>query len=503
MDVIFLKLFNRSIAAGWLILALILLRPLLRKAPKRLSCVLWAAVAVRLVCPFSLESAFSLIPSAEPVSPKVVRYAQEPAIDSGVLAIDDALNPMIRKHFTPAPGASVNPLYIWVMLASFVWIAGLTIMLGYALISYLRIWRKVRESAPLRDNIRLCDAVRSPFILGIVRPRIYLPSGMHEKQALYALAHEQAHLRRGDHFWKFFAYVLLAVYWYHPLVWAAYILFCRDVEFACDEKAVRDMDFDGKKAYCQALLACSMPEKGKLSCPPAFGDGSVKRRVRHVLYDKNPAFWLAAAAVVAGAAVAVCFLTDPKKDSRDEPEEAQSVGRSEVYEPEETQTVGRSEAYEPEEAQSVVHSEAYELDSAEPDRQSVFDDFGISIELPGNENWIQNREDRRTAENTMEISYYDAIAEADCKLQAVKDGSLELPEDVYAPSLEVTWEGRSKSGELVKVRVQRSDDGKKASATWTYGAYRFAILADVLREDAMEADIGSIPKTALSIISNL
>ena len=317
MDIIFLKLLNMSIAAGWLILAVILLRFLLKKAPKWLTCALWAIVAIRLLCPFSVESSFSLIPSAETVNPAIVQYASEPTIDSGISLLDRTLNPIIGEYYVPELVESVNPLQIRVFLGSILWIAGLLGMLGYAVISFLRIHFNVREAVPLRDNIRLCDAVKSPFILGIIRPRIYLPSGTGEEQLGYVLAHEQAHLKRRDHWWKPLGFILLSVYWFHPLVWAAYILLCRDIEIACDEKVIKDMDMAQKKAYSNALLTCSTQRKMVMACPLAFGEVGVKERVKTVLHYRKPAFWLIMAAILACVAVAVCFLTNPKNDTFD------------------------------------------------------------------------------------------------------------------------------------------------------------------------------------------
>ena len=313
MDVIFLKLLNMSIAAGWLILAVIVLRLLLKKAPKSLVCILWAVVAIRLLCPFSVESSFSLIPSAETLSPAVVRYAAKPAIDSGISFIDHTLNPIIGESFAPDIGASVNPLQIWVYLGSILWIIGLLGLLGYALVSFIRIHVKVREAVPLWDNIWICDAVKSPFILGIIRPRIYLSSGMEGEQMGYVLAHEQAHLKRRDHWWKPLGFLLLSVYWYHPLVWVAYVLLCRDIEIACDEKVIKDMDMNRKKAYSNALVACSTQRSMILACPLAFGEVGVKERVKAVLNYRKPAFWLIAAAILACAVVTVCFLTNPEQ----------------------------------------------------------------------------------------------------------------------------------------------------------------------------------------------
>lgn len=312
MEFIFLKLFNMSIAAGWLILAVIILRLFLKKAPKWLSCTLWAIAAVRLVCPFSFESPISLIPSAETLSPYTVRFAKTPTIDSGIPLINDALNPVIGEAFAPSPYASVNPLHILTFFAAVLWAAGLCLLLVFALINFLLLMRRVREAVPFKSNVWLCDFVLSPFILGIIRPRIYLSSGVSKKHIPYILAHEQAHLARRDHWWKLLGYLLLAVYWFHPLMWAAYALFCRDIELACDEKVIKNMNMSEKKAYSAALADCSMPGRLVFACPPAFGEIGVKKRIKTILSYRKPAFWMAAAAVMVCAAAALCFLTNPQ-----------------------------------------------------------------------------------------------------------------------------------------------------------------------------------------------
>lgn len=317
MDMIFLKLLNMSIAASWLIIAVILLRLLLKEAPKWLTCILWAVVAVRLLCPFSFESPFSLVPSAETFQPSVVQYAQKPTIDSGISFINSTINPVISETFEAAPYASANPLHILMFIAGNVWGIGMICLLGYALVSFLCIRRKMREAVHLRDNIWLCDSVKSPFIMGIARPRIYLSSAIDEEQMKYVLAHEQAHLKRKDHWWKPLGYLLLAVYWFNPLMWAAYILLCRDIELACDEKVIKDMDMDGKKAYSHALVDCSMQRKMVMVCPLAFGEVGVRERVKAVLNYKKPAFWMIAAAIMVCVVVTVCFLTNPKQDVND------------------------------------------------------------------------------------------------------------------------------------------------------------------------------------------
>lgn len=598
MEMIFLNVFNRSLAAGWLILAVIVVRFLLKKAPRRLSCVLWAVVAVRLLCPFFPASSFSLIPSGETISAEDVRFAPAPAIDSGIPALNEALNPMIGERFAPAPGTSVNPLYIWTAVAGIVWLVGVAVMAGYALLGSLRMRSVVREAVPLEsgaalpDNVWLCDAVRSPFILGIVRPKIYLPSGITREQMLCILAHEQAHVERLDHCLKPFGWLLLSVYWFHPLVWIAYMLFCRDLELACDEKVVGGMDLDGRKAYSHALLACSLQRKMIFSYPLAFGEIGVRERVKGILHYRKPAGWLAAVAVLACAAVAVCFLTDPKEKADDSKIRYldQWYSRSDLS----AETIAWLEWYnvlsaEEQLAVSSVPHDLYDLAGyggradvavetvdaehdavgAEdmPDNAKDYMDtgqdsggtedksdsvkehmnagqdsggtedmsdnagidvdtvqagegaedpaihtgtlsaaFGIPLQLPGNEGWIQDIEYRQPDGNTVEVEYWDDIAEADCRMTAVRDGALNLsePDIAYDAAREETWMGSTGSGQHVYVKVQCSGDGKQVLATWEYDngehQYQFAVRAVVSGENT---DISPVPKAVLSMISCL
>ena len=313
MSGIFLKLLNLSISASWLVLVVLALRLVLKRAPKWVNVLLWGMVALRLMLPFSIESALSLIPSAETLSPEVVRFDPAPTITSGVTIIDNAVNPSLSESFAAAPLASVNPLYVWTYLAGWVWLIGLAAMLLYALVSYLRLRRRVSASIPLRENIYVCDEVPSPFILGIVHPRIYLPSALDEAQRGSVLSHERAHLARRDHWWKPLGFALLAVYWFNPLLWLAYTLLCRDIELACDERVLRGMDAGQVKAYSSALLACSVPRRMLAACPLAFGEVGVGARVKNALRYKKPAFWIVAASVAVCVVVAVCFLTNPER----------------------------------------------------------------------------------------------------------------------------------------------------------------------------------------------
>ena len=315
MAAIFLKLLNLSISASWLVLAVLVLRLGSKRSPKWMNVLLWGIVALRLVLPFSIESALSLIPSAETVRPAAVQFDPAPTITSGVSVIDNAVNPSLSEHFAAVPGMSVNPLYVWTEIAGWVWLIGLGAMLLYALVSYLRLRRRVSVSLPIQENIYLCDAISSPFILGIVKPHIYLPSGLDEVQRQNVLAHERAHLARYDHWWKPLGFALLAVYWFNPLLWLAYALLCRDIELACDERVIRTMDESAVKTYSTVLLACSIPHKAVVSCPLAFGEVGVKERVRNALHYKKPAFWIVAASAIVCIAVAVCFLTNPEHET--------------------------------------------------------------------------------------------------------------------------------------------------------------------------------------------
>ena len=325
MGAVFTKLLNMSITAGWLILAVLLLRLLFRRAPKWTRCLLWAMVAVRLLFPFSLESVWSLLPSGEtvvtqsptPSAPSIQPGGAQIVIQSGIPIVDNTVNPIISERLPSSPTDSVDLWQIATEIAGYVWVAGAILLAIYALFTYLQLRYRVRASICKGKHIFVCDDIRSPFILGIVKPRIYLPSGMDAQTASYVLAHEQAHIKRCDHWWKPFGYLLLTVYWFHPLVWVAYILLCRDIELACDEKVVRDLQKDERAAYSQALLDCSVSRRLIAACPLAFGEVSVKNRIKSVLHYKKPAFWVIVVSLIACAVVAVCFLTDPKGDDDD------------------------------------------------------------------------------------------------------------------------------------------------------------------------------------------
>lgn len=313
---IFLKLINMSVSACWLILAVVLVRFVFRKAPKWINCLLWALVAIRLICPFSIESRFSLLPKAEVAG--TVEYTGRPYIQSGITTVDNTVNTYLGEHYEVGAAQvkeyekSVNnPINI----IAIVWLIGVLGFLTYAFISYFNLQRKVSESVRLRENIFLCDRIQTPFILGIIRPRIFLPADMNELQIENVIAHEQAHISRRDYIWKPLGYILLAVYWFNPLCYLAYILLCRDIEMACDEKVIRNMDIEAKKAYSMVLLSCSVSGKKISACPLAFGEVGVKERIKGILNYKRPTFWVLIVSATVCIVAAVCFLTNPKSDT--------------------------------------------------------------------------------------------------------------------------------------------------------------------------------------------
>ncbi len=312
MSRVFLTVLNMSISAGWIVLAVLFLRFVLKKAPKWLTVALWGLVAIRLICPFSIESALSLIPSAETVAPSVM-VSHVPSINTGLEAVDNAVNPVIDQAVTViGPQKAVNTFKLSVLILSVVWLAGVAAMLVYALVSCLRVKNRVRTAVLLRDNIYQCETVASPFVLGIIRPKIYMPFGMSEQDAGYVIAHEMAHIGRRDHLWKPLGFLLLSLHWFNPLMWLGYVLLCRDIELACDEKVIGELDREQRADYSRALLTCSINRRTIAACPLAFGEVGVKQRVSKVLSYKKPAFWIIIAATLALAVAAVCLLTDPK-----------------------------------------------------------------------------------------------------------------------------------------------------------------------------------------------
>ena len=389
----FLYLANRSIATGFLILAVIGLRFLFRKLPKGPQLLLWAVVALRLAVPFSPESSWSLLPNTEPLSSQtainasVRQYASHSQIESEIsvpAATEVPQRPPQPQADLPAsPGASeaaaasgLGGLDVFFLICTAVWLLGMAAMIAYGLVSYLRLRKKLSVSLRQDGRIYICDEISSPFVLGLFRPRIYLPSGLSQAAKPYVLAHEQAHLRHGDALWKFLGFLLLSVYWFHPLVWAAYALFCRDLEMACDERAVTGMDDRQRQDYACTLLLCAAP-KGSLSvCPVAFSQNSIKARIRNLLQKKNARLWAGLLALIAALVVILCFATNPKSSERTIPDDNSSIP--------ETETVSMT----PEDQAAADFMQKY-LDTCQ---HSSFEDYAKLVYFPNTAVYVQQQE---------------------------------------------------------------------------------------------------------------
>ena len=354
MESIFLKILNMSISASWLILVILLLRLIFRRLPKWIMVLLWGIVALRLLLPVSLESNLSLIPNTETIW--VTEDGSDTVVQTGIDPLDRVVAPESwqithseqsvdiqepDKVLTDAGHSEVqvteqhSSRQVFYILGV-IWAVGILALLLYAIISYLRIRRKVKESIPFdsakdwnASRIRICDRISTPFILGVFRPVIYLPSGLSEEDTELVIAHEMAHLRRRDHLWKPLGFIFLMVYWFNPLVWAAYILLCRDIEMACDEKVIASLEEADKKAYANALVTCATKQREITVCPLAFGEVGVKERVKGILNYKRPAFWVLILSVVACVVIAVCFLTNPAKESKEESSEEKTTANYE------------------------------------------------------------------------------------------------------------------------------------------------------------------------------
>ena len=310
MNELFLKIINMSISASWLVLAVLILRFVLKKAPKWVNILLWGIVAIRLICPFSFESALSLIPSAETFPEKVI---SGPSFDvqTGITPVDNRINDYLGDRYFEGVTVPANNGNNIMTILTIVWTIGILLLVAYTIISYRRLHREIDTAVHYKDNIFQSENVKSPFVLGIIKPRIYLPFNMNGQDLEHVVAHEQAHIHRKDHWWKPFGFLLLTIHWFNPLVWLAYVLLCRDIELACDEKVIKELGNEQRADYTQALVACSVNRRMIAACPLAFGEVGVKDRVKSVMNYKKPAFWGVVLAVIVCVFVAVCFLTNP------------------------------------------------------------------------------------------------------------------------------------------------------------------------------------------------
>ncbi|MDE6110471.1 MAG: M56 family metallopeptidase, partial [Eubacterium sp.] len=336
MDAIFLNLVNISITASYIAIAVILFRFLLKKAPKAYTCILWLLVALRLILPvsdsskFSFSSIFSLIPSAEVLPNTLIDNASPQFnINVGIEQIDRRVNDYLDDRYAEGVTVPANAGSNLMNILGCIWIIICIAIILYAIGSYIYFRRKTKASICVKGNTFICDYISTPFILGIIKPKILLPSTLSEEESRYVLAHERAHLKRLDYLWKPLGFILLSIHWFNPIMWISYILFCRDIELACDEYVIKNMNSDDKKAYSTALLNCSVPKKLLSAYPLAFGEIGVKERIKAVLKYKKPAVITSIIAIILCVVTALCFLANPKKSSLIE--ELSELESSDIY----------------------------------------------------------------------------------------------------------------------------------------------------------------------------
>ena len=305
MSTLFLKIVHMSVSASWIAAAVLVLRLCLKRAPKWVNVLLWGFVAVRLLFPFSIESTLSLLPRTDAVLPAAMTAPAAP-MQAGAAPVTSS-------------SAAVSPVPVWLPILAWVWTAGIAVLLLYTAVSTLRLRYKVREAVRLQGNIYQSERIGSPFVLGTLRPKIYLPYRMDSRDRQHVIAHEQAHLRRGDHLWKPLGFLLLTLHWFNPVMWLSYVLLCRDIELACDEAVIKELGCEQRADYMQALVSCSVNRRRIAACPLAFGEIGVKERVKSVMNYKKPTFWIILVVVIACIVLAVCFLTDPVDSKTEAP----------------------------------------------------------------------------------------------------------------------------------------------------------------------------------------
>lgn len=351
MESTIIKLLDISVVSSVVICIVLLARLFLKKAPAFTRCLLWGLVGLRLVLPFGIESSLSLIPNSSPVSTYVENIAEQ-----GFSQPDDLPSISTPEYTEPIEPSPVVPSVpsqpqqpqqpqqqtepkdaLWARIAFWVWILGVAAMLCYIVVSYIRMRLKVKDTVVYDERTRIYGGDMMPFVLGVVKPRIYLPSHLSGEQIKCILSHEEAHIKRGDHLIKPLAYMLLAVHWFNPLVWVAYILLCRDIELACDEKVIKAMNVSQRKLYSETLLLCST-KRFRSAVPLAFGEVGIKERVKKVMYYKKPSFWIIVAAVIAIVAVGVFFITNPKDKTDDKDTTSSDISTEQSAEPSGTDT---------------------------------------------------------------------------------------------------------------------------------------------------------------------
>lgn len=310
MSGLFITILNMSLTASYVILIIILIRQVLKKAPKVISYALWGVVAIRLILPLSFESMFSLMPRKMNIAsiPLDIMYQQSPQINSGIKAVDTFLSKSLPA---PTDGASINPLQVYIEIGTYIWILGIIGLLIYSLVSVIILKYRLKNAINKEQNIYEANNLKTPFVLGLIRPKIYIPLGLSDTERRYILLHEETHINRKDHIVKIIAYLILSIHWFNPLVWIAFILMSTDMELSCDERVLREMNEDNKRAYASSLLSLACGRHILSGSPIAFGEGNVRVRIKNVLNYKKPTFWIIFVALVSSIALAIGLLTNP------------------------------------------------------------------------------------------------------------------------------------------------------------------------------------------------
>lgn len=313
MNRLFLIVLNMSITGSFVALAVMIARLLLKRAPKIFSYALWALVLFRLICPFSFESAVSLIPTNKEPIPQEIVYMQNPAINTGIKMIDNTVNNSIEKSFQPVnQAASVNPVGVSIEIYAIIWLIGITVLLCYGFITYFRLKQRLSTATLVRDNIYETDLIKTAFVMGFIKPKIIIPINLSKNEFDYIIKHEETHIKRFDYIIKPVAFLALIIHWFNPIIWLSYYMMLKDMEMSCDETVMKNTKEDIRVNYSSSLLALSAKQSGLLS-PLAFGEGNVKSRIKNVLNYKKPSFWIMILAVIIIVFVLISFGTDPQE----------------------------------------------------------------------------------------------------------------------------------------------------------------------------------------------
>lgn len=311
MGNLFLAVLNMSLTASYVIVFVIIIRLLLKKIPKIYSYVLWFAVLFRLICPFSFDSLFSLIPKSVNI-PQDIAYSPKPEINSGIAAIDSAVNNVLPPPLNAA--ASANPMQIWIAIGEAIWLIGIAVLIIYSVYATVKLYRNLRFAKHLEDNIYIINGYKTPFVFGIVNPKIYLPNHLTESEKSYVLLHEQTHIKRLDHIVKLAFFIVTCIHWFNPLVWIAFYLMGEDMELSCDEKVVKQMGNSIKKEYSSSLLSMSTGRRILGGSPIAFGENNTEGRIKNILNYKKPSLWVLIVVSIVIVIFIIGLITIPNSD---------------------------------------------------------------------------------------------------------------------------------------------------------------------------------------------